>query len=193
MNELNMGHSVPEMTTNWPALANVPQQALKVKRLHPDAVMPEYQTAGAACFDLHAVHVGGLTNAEWDVFDKHPSIRGPAKRYTTLEPNCPQVFRTGLAFEIPPGHVMLVFSRSGHGFKNSTRLSNCVGVIDSDYRGEVTVKLRNDGEYMLAPRIQSGDRIAQAMLVPIPRVQLVEVDELTDTERGAGGFGSTGA
>lgn len=165
---------------------------VKVKKLHPDAIMPQYATDGSACFDLHAVNVGGLTNAEWDVLEKQPFIK-PPPRYTTLEPGNPQTFRTGLAFEIPPGHVMLVFSRSGHGFKNGTRLANCVGVIDSDYRGEVQVKLRNDGEHMLAPRIQSGDRIAQAMIIPIPSVELVEVEELTSTERGTGGFGSTGA
>lgn len=100
-------------------------------------------------------------------------------------------FDTGLAFEIPPGWVMLIFSRSGHGFKSQTRLANCVGVIDSDYRGQVSVRLTVDAGGGLS--VAHGDRIAQAMLVPIPRVELIEVDELSDTERGAGGFGSTGA
>lgn len=166
---------------------------LKVKRLHPDAVIPQYATDGSACFDLHAVGVGGLTNAEWEVFEKKAHLMRPGvTRYTELEPGEPQTFATGLAFEVPAGHVLLIFSRSGHGFNHNTRLANCVGVIDSDYRGEVMVKLRNDGGGNFSPRIQTGDRIAQAMLVPIPRVQLVEVDELSDTARGAGGFGSTG-
>lgn len=149
---------------------------LKVKRLHPGAIIPTYATEGAACFDLHAV-IGE--------YYRHSLFPGDAVQ-----------IRTGLAFEIPEGHVMLVFSRSGHGFKSDTRLSNCVGVIDSDYRGEVMVKLRNDQERAdslgTGTFINPGDRIAQAMLLPIPRVELVEVDELTDTARGLGGFGSTG-
>jgi dUTP pyrophosphatase len=86
---------------------------------------------------------------------------------------------------------MLIFSRSGHGFKDALRLSNCVGVIDSDYRGEVMVSLRADGE--ACPKIRTGDRIAQAMILPVPAVEFEEVEDLTETARGAGGFGSTGA
>jgi dUTP pyrophosphatase len=145
---------------------------LKIKKLHPDAIVPAYQSAGAACFDLHAV----LDHGEF-----------------TIEPESGHAFlpiRTGLAVEVPPGWVMLIFSRSGHGFKHGIRLANCVGVIDSDYRGEVQVKLHNDGEEFVT--IRPGDRIAQAMLIPVPAVELVEVEELTDTARGAGGFGSTG-
>lgn len=85
---------------------------------------------------------------------------------------------------------MMVYSRSGHGFKSDVRLANCVGVIDSDYRGEVKVKLTNDGnEYM---QVNEGDRIAQAMIIPVEQVKFIEVAELSDTERGTGGFGSTG-
>lgn len=186
---------VPTPQDYWKRLATTPRQELKVKRLHPDAVIPQYATDGSGCFDLHAVHVGGLTNAEWDVFEKNSDLMRPGvHRHTELRNGEPQTFRTGLAFEVPAGHVMLIFSRSGHGFKYDTRLANCVGVIDSDYRGEVMVRLTRDTERTFFPLdIKSGDRIAQAMLVPIPRVQLVEVDELSDTERGAGGFGSTGA
>lgn len=141
---------------------------IRVKKLHPAAIIPRYQTPGAACFDLHALegaYVCALEN--W-------------------------TFRTGLAFEVPPGHVMLVFSRSGHGFKHGIRLANCVGVVDSDYRGEVFVKLTNDedrGNY----EVQKGERIAQAMVIPVHQWQLVEADELSDTQRGTGGLGSTGA
>lgn len=148
---------------------------LKVKKLHPDAILPTYATSGAACFDLHAVAVNGYEHLGAHVHEYEPVL-------------C----RTGLSFEIPPGHVMLIYSRSGHGFKWGTRLANCTGVIDSDYRGEVQVKLTYDGAED-GPFIQPGDRIAQAMIVPIPTVELVEVSELSDTERGAGGFGSTGA
>ena len=139
---------------------------VKIKRLHPDAVMPQYGSDGAACFDLHCIGGGYVTSH--------------------------QVFDTGLAFEIPEGHVMLVFSRSGHGFKNDTRLSNCVGVIDHDYRGEVKVKLRVDGE-LGGLAVKHGDRIAQAMIVPYPKVGFIWADELSDTDRGTGGFGSTGS
>lgn len=156
---------------------------LKVKKLHPDAILPKYQTAGAACFDLHALDV----------------------RARPLFPDGTIVYRTGLSFEVPPGMVMMIYSRSGHGFKNDVRLSNCVGVIDSDYRGEVMVKLicdksahidyssskvpDPDESYMM---INPGDRIAQAMIIPVQQVQLVEVDELGTTDRGVGGMGSTG-
>lgn len=146
---------------------------LKVKKLHAAAILPKYATDGAACFDLHAV-----APDEWAIY-----------------PTVPTTVRTGLSFEIPTGYVMLIFSRSGHGFKHDTRLANCVGVIDSDYRGEVMVKLTRDpnADTPIAPlRFRHGDRIAQAMVVPYPRVEFIEADSLTDTERGAGGFGSTG-
>lgn len=147
---------------------------LKVKRLHPDAIMPKYQSAGAACFDLHAL------------LDLLP-------QYDSVIINKSIIIRTGLAFEIPPGWVMLIFSRSGDGFKRDLRLANCVGVIDSDYRGEVQVKLTHDDTDNLRCKIRRGDRIAQAMLVQLPQVDLVEVSELSTTERGEAGFGSTGA
>lgn len=139
---------------------------LKVKRLHPDAQIPEYATSGAACFDLPSLQNGHV-------------LAG-----------CSEHFQTGLAFEVPAGCVMLIYSRSGHGFKNATRLVNCVGVIDSDYRGEIIVGLMNDGGGML--NVRKGDRIAQAMLVPVHQWELQEVDELSDTARGTGRFGSTG-
>jgi dUTP pyrophosphatase len=143
---------------------------IKVKPLYPDAILPRHATPGAACFDLHA-----LLNIERD----------------DLLPGDSMVISTGLAFEVPAGHVMLVYSRSGHGFKHGVRLANGTGVIDSDYRGEVKVCLTNDGTTPL--EITNGDRIAQAMVIPVPAVELVQADELTDTQRGAGGFGSTGA
>jgi dUTP pyrophosphatase len=139
---------------------------LKVQRIHHRAKLPEYATDGAAALDLRCVDHGDVP------------------------PRGCNVFHTGLLFEVPPGHVMLIFSRSGHGFKNDLRLANCVGVIDSDYRGEVKVKLTNDSP--IAFGFEPGDRIAQAIVVPIPAIEIQEVEELTATTRGEGGFGSTG-
>lgn len=139
---------------------------LNVKRLHRLAELPRYATPGAACFDI-------------------ATIEG-----VHLAPGQQRVLPTGLAFEVPDGHVLLVYSRSGHGFKYGVRLANGTGVIDSDFRGELKLALRNDSD---TPFIcWGGDRIAQGMLVPIPRCEIVEVEELSTTERGEGGLGSTG-
>lgn len=147
---------------------------LKIKKLHSDALIPKYATDGAACFDLHAVVEGDAILVNSYIYKGHPLV-----------------IRTGLSFEIPEGHAMLIFSRSGHGFKSNVRLSNCTGIIDSDYRGEVQVKLIQDiATDMLY--INNRDRIAQAMIIPIDRVEFEEVTELSITERGTGGFGSTG-
>ena len=144
---------------------------LKFKKLHPAATAPVYATAGAACFDLHACTVDEGT---------------PDNVAGTL------TVGTGLAVEVPEGWAMLVYSRSGHGFRHNVRLANCVGVIDSDYRGEVMVKLTHDD--LGSPlTVRTGDRIAQAMLVPVYRTELVEADDLSKTMRGTGGLGSTGA
>lgn len=159
---------VPTPPEYWDTLNRTAQQELKVKRLHPDAILPTYATEGSACFDLYAVNDGYLDDIG------HVS----------------EIFDTGLAFEIPFGYVMLVFSRSGHGFKNDVRLANSVAVIDSDFRGSVKIKLTADPNGMLT--VKAGDRIAQAMLVECPRVRMVEVEELNETVRGTGGFGSTG-
>lgn len=144
----------------------MPHTVLKVLRTHKDARMPQYQTSGSACFDLHSTDSG------------------------IILPGKSMAFGTGLVFEIPAGHVLQVFSRSGHGFKNSVCLINSTGIIDCDYRGEVQVKLLNQGDEPF--EVAQGDRIAQAMLTPIPKVELVEVTEVSATERGTGGFGSTG-
>lgn len=155
---------------------------LKIQKLHPDAVVPQYATEGAACFDLVAATVNGSANLGASVETTEPVTCG-----------------TGLAFEVPPGHVMLVFSRSGHGIKHGVRLSNCVGVIDDDYRGEVLVQLtqddRADRDYgfdLASTYIKPGERIAQAMVLPVPRVTFEVSEQLSITDRGQGGFGSTG-
>lgn len=144
---------------------------LKFNKMHSDAQVPTYGSEHAACFDLYSIHSDYLHS-----------------NYSSA------IFNTGLAFEIPIGWVMLIFSRSGHGFKSDVRLANCVGVIDADYRGEVMVKLTLDViDELSGMRVNRGDRIAQAMLVPVETVEFIEADQLSDTERGAGGFGSTGA
>lgn len=150
---------------------------IRIKKLHPNARDPVYGSAGAAAFDLHAATVDSFSTIGKHIVD-------------------PVVCGTGLAFEIPPGHGMLILSRSGHGFSSDVRLANCVGLIDSDYRGEVMVKLTSDREDdggVDPLLVKPGDRIAQAIIIPIPAIEFDVVDELTTTVRGAGGLGSTGS
>ena len=144
---------------------------INIQRLNPQAIIPSYQTAGSACVDLHAC-----------LPDNDAAV-------STCE-NASVTIPTGIAVEVPDGHVLLIFSRSGHAAKQATRLGNCVGVIDSDYRGELMVNLRRDDGGGLF--FTHGARIAQALLLPIPRIRFNEVEELSTTERGEGGFGSTG-
>ena len=141
---------------------------MKWKRLREGAQLPQRQTEGAAGYDLRAC------------------VEAPV----TLEPGEGYSFPTGLAGEIPQGLVGLIFCRSGLGVKHGISLPNCVGVIDSDYRGELVVPLRNfgDGTYTIQP----GERIAQLVIVPVALPRLEEARELSSTQRGTGGFGSTG-
>lgn len=139
---------------------------VKIKKLNKHAITPRYALSGDGCFDIFALSDG------------------------IVEMNDPIVFETGLAFEIPETHVMLIFSRSGQGFKSDTRLSNCVGVIDSGYRGEVKVKLACDvSDSFLG--VKKGDAIAQAIIIERPIVEFVEDEMLSESERGNGGFGHT--
>lgn len=144
---------------------------VKFKKLSPQAIVPTYAHNGDACFDIYAL--------------------GDLEKPVDIRPGGAAVIPTGLAFEVPAGHVLLVYSRSGHGFKSGVRLANSVGVIDSGYRGELQVALQNDGRARF--KVAHGDRIAQAMIIPRPVVELVEAEELSDSSRGAGGLGSTGA
>jgi len=139
---------------------------LKIKLLNEQAQVPAYQSKGAACFDICTTSNGFVL------------------------PKLSAVFNTGLAFEIPEGYALMVYSRSGHGFKNDIRLANSTGVIDSDYRGELKIKLANDGAHPF--EVNAGDRIAQAMLIKAEQVNIMVVTELSETERGDCGFGSTG-
>lgn len=150
---------------------------LPIQKLRPDAVLPQYATAGSAGLDLRACLDAPLTLA------RHAS--GAAQGQW----NCAKV-PTGLAMAIPEGYVGLIFARSGLATKHGLTPANCVGVIDSDYRGEIVVALVNLGaeDYVIQP----GERIAQLVIVPCAQPSLVETEALTETDRGAGGFGSTG-
>ncbi len=142
---------------------------LAVKALSPQAVLPQYATPGSAGMDLHACLDGPVTIA-------------PGQRVK---------IPTGLAIALPgPEYAAFLFPRSGLGVKAGITLPNCVGVVDSDYRGEVVVGLVNlsDAPYTVQP----GDRIAQMVLLPVARAEVQVVTELDETARGAGGFGSTG-
>lgn len=144
---------------------------VKVKRLHPAAKLPAYATSGSAAMDFEAVEIkpcvdsNGAISSSWWVY-------------------------TGLAMEIPPGWCLKLYPRSGLGCKKHNRLANCVGIIDSDYRGEIMAKLITDpgGEGVC---LKPGMAVMQGIFERVEPVSLVEVDELDETERGAGGFGST--
>lgn len=111
-------------------------------------------------------------------------------REISLFPHTTQLIGTGLAFELPDGYFGAVYARSGLASKKGLRPANCVGVIDSDYRGEVMVALHNDSDHIMT--IDAGERIAQLVLMPYVNMTFEQVEELNTTNRGEGGFGSTG-
>lgn len=144
---------------------------IKIKKLHPDAIIPTYTKEGDAGLDLIAVNVEFTSD------------------YIS--------YKTGLAFEIPKGYVGLLFPRSSNSKKNLL-LTNSVGVLDSGYRGEVEFRyklvangktLSEDAKYN---RYTIGDRIGQIIILPYPQIEFEEVEELSSTDRGEGGFGSSG-
>ena len=140
---------------------------MKIKRLHEDAILPRYSTEGSSAFDLFTPH-----DVVWE------NISGT--HYATIN--------LGLAFEIPHEHALLVFSRSGHGFKHAISLSNSVGVIDFDFTREVKVRL--ECKLNVPPIITAGTAVAQAILMETPRVYFAVVDEIKEGNHI--GFGSTG-
>ncbi len=142
---------------------------LKIKRLNEKARLPERATAGSAGYDLRAC------------------IEQPM----VIEPGQVRKIPTGLAIELADEHhVALIFARSSMGVKHGVCPANAVGVIDSDYRGEVCIFLRN---YSDAPyTVQPQDRVAQLLVMPVALPEVQEVEQLSDTVRGEGGFGSTG-
>lgn len=146
---------------------------IKIKKLSQDAIIPTYAKHGDAAMDLTATSKS---------YDDHGNV----------------VYGTSLAFEIPNGYVGLLFPRSSNA-KTHLLLSNSVGVIDSGYRGEVMIKFKKtyndvvDGElyHNVSSQYQIGDRIGQIIIMPYPQVTFTEVDELSSSDRGIGGFGST--
>lgn len=144
---------------------------IKIKKLSKEALIPKYQTDGSIAFDLHSI-----ADVTW--------------RF--VEPNLYEaIVDTGLAFEVPTGYGMFIFPRSGTGFKYNVHLANGTGLIDSDYRGEVKIKLIAITDKK-PPTFLAKDRVAQASIIPILNANFIEVDDLSQTERGDGGFGSTG-
>ena len=141
---------------------------IQIKKLHPNAILPTYGSVEAAGADLYACL-------------EEPVIVEPGK--TAWIP-------TGLAMEVPKGCAGLIYARSGMACKKGLAPANKVGVIDSDYRGPVTVVLYNHGEE--SQTISHGERIAQMVITPVLTPAYEEVQDLTDTGRGQGGFGSTG-
>lgn len=139
---------------------------LGIKKLDPKAVVPQYQTHGSVGFDLHAISDDRLEPGERKLID------------------------TGLAFVIPSGYEVQIRPRSGLALKHGVTVINTPGTIDWDYRGPIKVLLINLGDEPFL--IKAGDRIAQAVVKETVRVEFEEVEEISGTQRGSGGFGSTG-
>lgn len=142
--------------------------SVSFRKLSPEAIPPSYGTASAAGADLHV-----LTEQE-----------------IVIRPGETVLLHTGIAMEIPNGYVGLVFARSGLATKRNLAPANKVGVIDADYRGEIMVPLHNHGN--TEQTILPGERIAQLAILPYLQAEFQEASSLSDTDRGNGGFGSTG-
>lgn len=139
---------------------------VKIKKLHKNAKLPTFGTEDSAGMDLYVLE---------------------GKQ---IYPGVTEMFRTGISMEIPKGYVGLIFARSSTAGKKDLAPANKVGVVDSDYRGEVLIPLHNHGKNIRT--VETGERVAQMMIVKHAKIDLEEVDELTKTNRGEGGFGSTG-
>lgn len=142
--------------------------AIRVKKLNPNAILPTYGSVEAAGADLYAC------------------LDAPV----TIQPGETAWIPTGLSLEVPKGCAGLIYARSSLGVKRGLAPANKVGVIDSDYRGEIRVVLLNHGK--IAQTVENGERIAQFLITPVFTPAYTEVEELSNTDRGAGGFGSTG-
>ena len=140
----------------------------EIKKVRENAILPRYATEGSAGADLYACLEEEITIASGDTF----------------------FVPSGVAISIPDGFVGLIFARSGLACKSGLAPANKVGVIDSDYRGEIIVALHNHSSNSVS--IKSGERIAQLVIMPYYQAEFAEVDELSSTERGKNGFGSTG-
>ncbi len=141
---------------------------VKIKKLSDRAKIPSYQTPGAAAVDLSAL----------------------LDQPVTIAPGSSALIPTGLSIDCGASVVALIFPRSGLASKHGISLSNCVGVIDSDYRGEIKVALKNQSDKEFT--VSDGDRVAQMGFFPVFRAEFQEQEDLSDTERGEGGFGHTG-
>ena len=142
---------------------------INIKRIHDDAVIPTSGSVSAAGYDLYACGIDEPIN---------------------IAPCSVAKIKTGVVMEIPEGYFGAIYARSGLATKQGLRPANCVGVVDSDYRGEIMVFLHNDSSFVRT--IENGERIAQIVITPYLDVDFNEVDTLSDTVRGEGGFGSTG-
>jgi len=139
---------------------------LKFKKLHSLAIIPEYKTKGSAGFDFHVLYPVIICPGELDLL---PS---------------------GLAIEVPQGFELQVRQRSGLSIKFRNYLANAPGTVDSDYRGEIKFPIVNNTKELMT--FKRGERILQGIIAPINQFEIEEVDTLSDTDRGEGGFGSTG-
>lgn len=139
---------------------------IKIKKLHKDAKIPNYQSNGSAGFDFCSIEKKIIRSGEWELV------------------------KTGLAFEIADGYELQVRPRSGLALKNAVTVLNSPGTIDSDYRGEVGIVLINHSKVDFL--IEVGDRIAQGVIAKVEQVGFIEVENLSDTQRGDRGFGSSG-
>jgi dUTP pyrophosphatase len=137
---------------------------LKIKRLDKELPLPKYESKGAAGIDIYSAE------------------------FKDIPPRTCLLIKTGIAFEITPGYMGVIKSRSGIAVKKNTHVR--AGVVDEDYRGEVKVLLCNDGNKVV--KLNKGDRIAQVLIVPVTRCTVQESDELAETDRQEGGWGSTG-
>lgn len=141
---------------------------IEIKKLRDNAVIPSRGSEDAAGYDLYAAIDGVVT----------------------IAPHTTEKIGTGLAIAVPSGYFGAIFARSGLAAKQGLRPANCVGVADSDYRGEYIVALHNDTDEERV--IEPGERVAQLVVMPYLAVEFEEKDELSETQRGSGGFGSTG-
>lgn len=164
-------------------------------KINEEAIIPKYAYDGDACMDISII----INDT-----DMKPTVIGADESYNTnvilpsnlepiafIPPNTTMLFHTGLKCSTPKGFAMKVHVRSSVGIKRNLRLANCTAIIDTaQYRGELMIALYNAGS--TSQKIISGERVAQAEIVPVLNVKIEEVDQLSETERGEGGIGSTG-
>ena len=157
---------------------------IKIKRLTHTALIPIKAHISDACFDLYLDAPDALYH-EWNGGVEVKTASG-----IKIRPHETAMLHTGIAMETPVGYYAAIYARSGLASKQGLRPANCVGIVDAPFRGEVMVAMHNDSDQTRI--LRHGDRIAQMAILPVLDVKLVEADELSETERGSGGFGSSG-